>query len=97
LLILSICIVCPLIETLDYWDHTLQTGNDTEYAFLILGLCAGASYAVARAALRIIASLSSQGAGILAEGLPVITFAAAYSLFIVASLSASPPLTALRI
>jgi hypothetical protein len=28
----------------DHWDHTLQTGNDTEYALVVLGLCVGAAY-----------------------------------------------------
>lgn len=35
----------------DHWDHTAQTGNDTEYTFVILGLCVGAVYAFVRIAL----------------------------------------------
>jgi hypothetical protein len=33
-LVLAICFVCPLIEMFDHWDHTIQTGNDTEYALV---------------------------------------------------------------
>jgi hypothetical protein len=39
----------------DQWDHTLQTGHDTEYALVLLALCVGAGYTLA----RLIATLSS--------------------------------------
>jgi len=32
----------------DHWDHTLQTGQDTEYTFVVLALCVGTLYALAR-------------------------------------------------
>src|SRR5439155_4550026 len=32
----------------DHWDHTIQTGNDTEYTLVILALCAGVAYSLAR-------------------------------------------------
>ena len=38
------CLVCPLVELFDRWDKTPQTGNDTEFAFMILALCFGAAY-----------------------------------------------------
>lgn len=41
---LAICLVCPLVEMFDQWDHTLQTGNDTEYLFVLLALCVGAVF-----------------------------------------------------
>jgi hypothetical protein len=46
----------------DHWDHTLQTGNDTEYALVVLALCVGAAYWFARfvlkpAAVRFVAKL----------------------------------------
>ena len=47
-LILLICFVCPLLEMFDHWDHTVQTGNDTEYTFVVLGLCVGVAYTFAR-------------------------------------------------
>jgi hypothetical protein len=45
---LLICLVCPLLETFDTWDHTAQTGSDTEYGFVIVALCVGAAYSFAR-------------------------------------------------
>jgi phosphotransferase system glucose/maltose/N-acetylglucosamine-specific IIC component len=45
---LLICLVCPIVEMFDYWDHTAQTGSDTEYIFVIIGLCIGAMYAFTR-------------------------------------------------
>ncbi len=38
---LVICFVCPVVEMFDHWDHTLQTGNDTEYTLVLLALCVG--------------------------------------------------------
>ena len=50
---LLICLVCPLLEVFDHWDNTLQTGNDTEYALVILSLCIGSAFCVARLILTI--------------------------------------------
>ena len=47
-LALLVCLICPIVELFDQWDHTVQTGNDTEYAIVIVGLCIGAAYAIAR-------------------------------------------------
>jgi predicted Kef-type K+ transport protein len=47
-LALLICLICPLVETFDYWDHTIQTGNDTEYTLVVLALCLGVAYSFAR-------------------------------------------------
>ena len=41
---LAICLVCPVVEMFDQWDHTLQTGNDTEYLLVLLALCVGALF-----------------------------------------------------
>jgi hypothetical protein len=32
----------------DSWDHTIQTGNDTEYDLVILALCVGVAYSFSR-------------------------------------------------
>jgi hypothetical protein len=32
----------------DNWDHTIQTGNDTEYALVVLALSVGVAYSFAR-------------------------------------------------
>jgi hypothetical protein len=42
------CLICPLVETFDTWDHTIQTGNDSEYALVVLALCVGVAYSFAR-------------------------------------------------
>ena len=47
-LVLAICLVCPLVELFDHWDHTIQTGNDTEYALVVLALCVGVAYSFSR-------------------------------------------------
>jgi len=47
-LALITCVVCPVMERFDNWDHTDQTGNDSEYAFVILALCVGAAYSIVR-------------------------------------------------
>jgi len=47
-LALLVCVICPLVETFDKWDHTIQTGNDTEYTLVVLALCVGAACSFAR-------------------------------------------------
>jgi len=46
--ILVTCLACPLVELFDNWDHTIQTGNDTEYTLVVLALCVGVAYWFAR-------------------------------------------------
>jgi hypothetical protein len=46
--VLLTCFICSLVETFDKWDHTIQTGNDTEYALVVLALCVGVAYSFAR-------------------------------------------------
>jgi hypothetical protein len=48
MIVLLTCVVCPALETFDHWDHTIQTGQDTEYALVVLALCVGVVYALAR-------------------------------------------------
>lgn len=45
---LAICLVCPLVDLFDQWDHALQSGNDTEYPLVILALCVGAAFVLGR-------------------------------------------------
>src|SRR3981081_2970982 len=47
-LALLACLICPLVEMFDNWDHAIQTGNDTEYTLVILALCVGVAYSFAR-------------------------------------------------
>jgi hypothetical protein len=52
MVLLAICLVCPLVEMFDHWDHTIQTGNDSEYALVVLALCVGAATSFARFILK---------------------------------------------
>ena len=45
---LAICLLCPLVDMIDQWDHALQTGNDSEYPLVILALCVGVAFALGR-------------------------------------------------
>ena len=53
------CFVCPVVEMFDHWDHTLQTGNDTEYTLVLLALCVGMVCALARLIVTLSRSSSS--------------------------------------
>lgn len=46
--LLLICLLCPLIESLDVWHATLDGGNDTEFALVVAALCVGVGYIAAR-------------------------------------------------
>src|SRR4029077_12856898 len=91
-----ICLICPFVELFDRWDHSAQTGSDTEYIFVVLALCVGAAYSFARAVLRISGSSQSNRAASTDGFLPTF-FRGSFHLIVKASISASPPLTALRI
>ncbi len=47
-----------MLEIFDHWDNTLQTGNDTEYTFVVLALCVGVVYALARLIVAFCPNLS---------------------------------------
>ena len=94
-LVLAICFFCHTAEMFDQWDHTLQTGNDTEYTFVVLALCVGVAYSLKWFVPRITLPDS------LSEG---ISYPYSHPLFstltnwsAVVPISASPPATALRI
>jgi hypothetical protein len=50
---LVICIVCPLLDVFDQWDHAFQTGHDSEYPLVVLALCIGAAFVLARLVLTL--------------------------------------------
>ena len=94
-LVLAICLVCQVAEMFDQWDHTLQTGNDTEYSFVVLALCVGVAY-----------SLRWFVPGFSLQGYPVrvIVYRRFHALFLLLTslasavpIPASPPVAALRI
>jgi hypothetical protein len=55
---LAICVVCPLVDLFDQWDHALQTGQDSEYPLMILALCVGAALVLGRLILTLSVNLS---------------------------------------
>jgi len=96
IVILVMCFVCPLVDMFDNWDHAMQTGNDTEYALVVLGLCIGVAYSFGRfvlkfALLRFAEDLISKMCA--SKLLP---FALRGSFF-VSPIPLSPPTLALRI
>jgi hypothetical protein len=52
IVVLLTCLICPLLEMFDTWDQTDKTGNDTEYALVLIALCVGGSYSFARLVFR---------------------------------------------
>jgi hypothetical protein len=51
-MVLMTCLICPVLEMFDTWDQTDQTGDDTEYALVLIALCVGGSYSFARLVFR---------------------------------------------
>lgn len=92
---LLICLLCPLLEMFDHWDHTAKTGSDTEYTFVVLGLCIGAAYAFARVLCKLIAAGFCRHA--LHSGAHARIGAVLRALSFVFAIPISPPLLALRI
>ena len=82
-----------MLELFDYWDRTVQTGNDGEYTAVLLCLCIGAVIAIARflAFAREFRFVLLDGAASYENGTthPALLFAP--------SSAASPPALALRV
>ena len=55
---LAICLICPLTDLFDQWDHTLQTGHDSEYPMVIVALCVGAAFELGHLIARLSPDLS---------------------------------------
>ena len=95
-LVLATCLVCPVMQMFDHWDHELQTGQDTESAFMVLALCIGATFVLTRAVLYISKDLPGRAiktARSLSRSLLDVLSGVGATAF----LSASPPLSILRI
>ena len=76
-LLLVVCLCGHLAETFDFWDHTLQTGNDIEYGLVIVALVAGAGFGLVHVAAIAMSTLSLK-AGLL-------------SSFVISSANTPPP------
>ena len=92
---LLVCFICPILELFDSWDHTAQTGNDTEYAVVVVGLCVGVAYSLGRLLLRTqvlrrsLRPLGHSDNGALASEIVL--------LFCLPEVASSPPSLSLRI
>ena len=91
-LILVVCLVCPLVEMFDRWDHTVQTGNDTEYTLVLLALCVGVVYALARLIVALSPGLSFISVGSNSPGIQGSLLFLIHPVPLV-SASGSPPLS----
>lgn len=80
----------------DRWDHTIQTGNDTEYALVLVALCVGLACSVARLVFTASAR-SGMGARVLSEAVEFKSLVSIFPGGIELASSISPPLAALRI
>ena len=94
-LVLAVCFVCHVAEIFDQWDHTLQTGDDTEYTFVLLALCVGVAYSLKWFTPRITLPDSHTEANSYPRVRPL--FSAPTKWFSVVPIPASPPAAALRI
>jgi hypothetical protein len=95
-LVLLTCLICPLLETFDSWDDTIQTGNDTEYTLVVLALCMGVAYSVARFT-RKSALLGFVAKGIFASPAQKSFLFAPLSFTLLLFDATSPPLLPMRI
>ena len=57
-LLLLVCVGTQVAETFDFWDHTLQTGNDIEYSLVIVALIVGASFGLTHVAAIVMETTS---------------------------------------
>ena len=94
-LVLATCLALPLVEMFDRWDKTLQTGTDTEYAFVVLALCVGVAYLFARFVPKI--SLLGSAAEALSSLSSRPIFPALKGSYSAVLIPVSPPTLALRV
>jgi hypothetical protein len=94
-LLLAICFVCHVAEIFDQWDHTLQTGDDTEYTFVLLSLCVGVAFSLKWFTSRSTSPDTRTAAISYPRSNPVLS--ARTNWYAVVPIPASPPAAALRI
>jgi hypothetical protein len=93
--VLAICLLCQMAELFDRWDHTLQTGNDTEYTFVVLALCVGVAFSLKWVVPKINSSTHLKKT--IFDPLAGSFFPALIPMLSDLPVAASPPITALRI
>lgn len=83
-IVLAICLICPLVDAFDQWDHALQTGSDSEYPLMIVALCVAVAFSLARLVAVFCSSVRSSGVR------PAIPSAAALPTLLIALASLAP-------
>jgi hypothetical protein len=48
LLVMAAMLGGHVTELLDHWDHTARTGNDSDYAVVVIAGCLGLAFVIAR-------------------------------------------------
>jgi hypothetical protein len=95
-LTLLTCLVCPVTQMFDRWDHEAQTGQDSESALVVIALCLGVTFSLVRAIVNKCQGSPSERINAacipLSNSLPMLIGAAATALTY-----ASPPPLTLRI
>ena len=94
--VLVTCLVCPVMQMFDRWDHEFQTGQDTESALAVVALCLGVTFSLVQVILTIYRGSPSvrnnTACRPLSSSLQILIGTATAAL-----ISASPPPTILRI
>jgi hypothetical protein len=57
-LLLLVCLGGHVAEAFDFWDHTLQTGNDIESTLVMVALVAGAGFGLAQVTAVVMRAVS---------------------------------------
>jgi hypothetical protein len=95
ILLFVTCLVCPVTQMFDRWDHELQSGQDTESAMVVVALCLGVTFSLVQAILRISRVLPSIRNLSACTSLGSLQFPVGAAADVLAS--ASPPPAILRI
>ena len=51
--VVLVCLAAPIIEAFDQWDHTYQSGTDSEVNAVVVALCFGIAFVAIRATANI--------------------------------------------
>jgi len=76
----------------DTWDHTIQTGNDTEYTLVLLALCVGVAHSLARFILKPVRVGFVAQSVIFSGAHNVLVFARAVFTLLLFDVASPPPL-----
>jgi hypothetical protein len=73
--VLVVWLSWPIVELFDTWDQPAQTGDDTQYSIIVLGLCVGMVYVFSRGRHRLFVIKAARAvADYLRLPLPIVPF-----------------------